>query len=277
MRINLKILMGILCMCIFLTGCSQKESTDAAETKPTQQSEAGTEIKPVEQNESESEIEINPLEPIETDSEINKVYQYNLEDIDSDNIREKVQLVYDEDDLLNQVDQLAKESDIVVSGQVKKVLYYAKQPLERRTLEEVEVLNGLKGESLEKIYIMKETGILSKEDIINSFSKEYADKIKEGYIKEGYAEDRNDPNTYHDIYSESILKGDLPSEVGQKNVYFLNDSGFKYEGNIVYQRVGQYQGQAVINSEGEIKQLSDSDEKGFSFKNIEELQKKIEG
>lgn len=194
------------------------------------------------------------------------------------------------------IQDLSSESTDIVLGKIKEISYEVHDSGFITTIEEIEILDSLKGTLHvgDNIPVRKVGGIVTFKDYIMSYSEEFQDDIRSKF------------NEYSDselekYYISQSLQGDIVSEVGNESVFFLvpNENGTK---DNEYALVGDFYGKFVkmqddryfqlneamnydeackLVNESEIENYSDklqtADSNDSIFKSYDEIKAKIGG
>lgn len=130
--------------------------------------------------------------------------------------------IFDYAETFSSINSLAENSEIVIYGEVSDLEYLVGENGFCRTNMIVKVLQSLKGDYKvgDIVKVVKDQGITTVNDYIESFSSDEAKELNRNYFSE-YSDDDLD-----DLYIQQIEESDVMSEIGQKSVYFLEKSSF---------------------------------------------------
>ena len=133
---------------------------------------------------------------------------------------------------------LTENSEVIVYGEVVDGYFFSGANGLFRVIEDVEILQVIKGDFQEGdiIKVTKDQGIVSVKDYISSFTNEEAKEAK----RQEYAEYSDEE--LEDIYLQQLCDYDVLSEIGQKGVYFLEESSF-YDEEGTYARLTDSEGE----------------------------------
>ena len=140
--------------------------------------------------------------------------------------------VYDYAETFPSIPELAKNSEVVIYGEIEGIDYIVGDNGLCRANMEVKILEPLKGDydTGDKIKVVKDQGIVSVKDYLKSFTSEEAKKANREDFKDYSDEELSQ------VYVQQIEENDIMSEIGQKSVFFLEKSAF-YDTEQTYTRL----------------------------------------
>lgn len=140
--------------------------------------------------------------------------------------------VYDYAETFPSIQELAKNSGVVIYGEIEGIDYIVGDNGLCRTNIEVKILEPLKGDykTGDKIKVVKDQGIVSVKNYLKSFTSEEAREANREDFKDYSDEELSQ------VYVQQIEENDIMSEIGQKSVFFLEKSAF-YDMEQTYTRL----------------------------------------
>lgn len=130
------------------------------------------------------------------------------------------------------ISELSQNSEVIIYGEIKNIEYLVGLNGLCRANMDVEILKTVKGEFQEgdRIKIVKDQGIVTISDYLESYESEEAKAAnREDYAQ--YTDEELD-----ELYILQIEQDDIMSEIGQKSIFFLEESTF-YETEQTYTRL----------------------------------------
>ena len=118
-------------------------------------------------------------------------------------------------------EELINACDLIVYAEITNIEYTVSAYGFCRTNLEIEVIEDLKGttHSGNKIRLIKDQGITTAEQYLNSFPEEMKKEIRKDFSE--YSDEE-----LNSLYIQQMEYGDVMSEIGQKRIYYLAKSAF---------------------------------------------------